>query len=82
MFFIKQVDLETHNGFLGGLQRNKNAGATTPYFSTSFLEVVFHVSTRMPTNSSQESYIQKVSVFKNLINFLYYFILIMIRVQY
>lgn len=47
---------------MGGLQRNKNVGNTTPYFSTSFLEVVFHVATRMPTTSSQEAYIQKVSV--------------------
>jgi len=46
---------------MGGLQRNKNAGTTTPYYSTSFLEVVFHVATRMPTTSNQEVYIQKVS---------------------
>lgn len=56
------MELETHNGFMGGLQRNKNLGSTTPYFSTSFLEVVFHVATRMPTSSSQEAYIQKVRV--------------------
>ncbi|XP_050530859.1 ral GTPase-activating protein subunit alpha-1 isoform X4 [Daktulosphaira vitifoliae] len=54
-----EVELETHNGFLGGLQRNKNAGTTMPYYSTSFLEVVFHVATRMPTTSNQEAYIQK-----------------------
>jgi hypothetical protein len=45
---------------MGGLQRNKNAGTTTPYYSTSFLEVVFHVATRMPTTTTQEAYIQKV----------------------
>lgn len=54
------MELETHNGFMGGLQRNKNAGTTTPYYSTSFLEIVFHVATRMPTTSNQEAYIQKV----------------------
>lgn len=54
------MELETHNGFMGGLQRNKTAGTTTPYYSTSFLEVIFHVATRMPTTSSQEAYIQKV----------------------
>lgn len=45
---------------MGGLQRNKNAGTTTPYYSTSFIEVVFHVATRMPTTTTQEAYIQKV----------------------
>lgn len=45
---------------MGGLQRNKSAGTTTPYYSTSLLEVVFHVATRMPTTSTQEAYIQKV----------------------
>ncbi|XP_026816588.1 ral GTPase-activating protein subunit alpha-1 isoform X1 [Rhopalosiphum maidis] len=54
-----EVELETHNGFMGGLQRNKNAGTTTPYYSTSFMEVVFHVATRMPTTTTQEAYIQK-----------------------
>ncbi|XP_050439323.1 ral GTPase-activating protein subunit alpha-1 isoform X2 [Adelges cooleyi] len=54
-----EVELETHNGFMGGLQRNKNAGTTTPYYATSFLEVVFHVATRMPTTTNQEAYIQK-----------------------
>lgn len=58
--YINKVELETHNGFMGGLQRNKNAGTTTPYYSTSFLEVVFHVATRMQTTSTQEAYIQKV----------------------
>ncbi|VVC33952.1 Hypothetical protein CINCED_3A022064 [Cinara cedri] len=54
-----EVELETHNGFMGGLQRNKNAGSTTPYYSTSFIEVVFHVATRMATTSTQEAYVQK-----------------------
>lgn len=53
---------------MGGLQRNKNAGTTTPYYSTSFLEVVFHVATRMQTTTStQEAYIQKVCLETSLI---------------
>lgn len=52
---------------MGGLQRNKNAGTTTPYYSTSFLEVVFHVATRMQTTSTQEAYIQKVCLETSLI---------------
>lgn len=43
-----QVDLATHCGFMGGLQRNRSTGQTTPYYATSTTEVIYHVSTRMP----------------------------------
>ncbi|XP_017082940.2 probable Rho GTPase-activating protein CG5521 isoform X2 [Drosophila eugracilis] len=47
-----EIDLETHNGFLGGLPR-QGCGATAPYYATPFLEVVYHVATRMPSDSSE-----------------------------
>ncbi|KAM9787205.1 ral GTPase-activating protein subunit alpha-1 isoform 6-T6 [Syngnathus typhle] len=43
-----EVDLSTHCGFMGGLQRNCSTGQTTPYYATSTTEVIYHVSTRMP----------------------------------
>ncbi|CAJ1074025.1 ral GTPase-activating protein subunit alpha-1 isoform X3 [Xyrichtys novacula] len=43
-----EVDLTTHCGFMGGLQRNRSTGLTTPYYATSTTEVIYHVSTRMP----------------------------------
>ncbi|XP_037343517.2 ral GTPase-activating protein subunit alpha-1 isoform X7 [Pungitius pungitius] len=43
-----EVDLATHCGFMGGLQRNRSTGQTTPYYATSTTEVIYHVSTRMP----------------------------------
>ncbi|XP_015209759.2 ral GTPase-activating protein subunit alpha-2 isoform X2 [Lepisosteus oculatus] len=46
-----EVDLATHCGFMGGLQRNGSTGHTAPYFATSTVEVIFHVSTRMPSDS-------------------------------
>nr|XP_015205814.1 PREDICTED: ral GTPase-activating protein subunit alpha-1 isoform X2 [Lepisosteus oculatus] len=46
-----EVNLTNHCGFMGGLQRNKSTGLTTPYFATSTVEVMFHVSTRMPPDS-------------------------------
>ncbi|XP_029114140.1 ral GTPase-activating protein subunit alpha-1 isoform X5 [Scleropages formosus] len=46
-----EVDLTTHCGFMGGLQRNRSTGLTMPYFATSTVEVMFHVSTRMPPDS-------------------------------
>ncbi|XP_065187715.1 ral GTPase-activating protein subunit alpha-2-like [Sycon ciliatum] len=44
-----EVDLAAHPGFMGGLQRNATTGSTAPYYATSMCEVLFHVSTRMPT---------------------------------
>ncbi|KAJ7991111.1 hypothetical protein DPEC_G00293870 [Dallia pectoralis] len=46
-----EVNLTTHCGFMGGLQKNRSTGLTTPYFATSTVEVMFHVSTRMPPDS-------------------------------
>uniref|UniRef100_A0A7N8YP35 Ral GTPase activating protein catalytic subunit alpha 2 n=1 Tax=Mastacembelus armatus TaxID=205130 RepID=A0A7N8YP35_9TELE len=46
-----EVDLATHCGFMGGLQRNGSTGLTAPYYATSTVEAIFHVSTRMPSDS-------------------------------
>uniref|UniRef100_A0A669Q9N1 Ral GTPase activating protein catalytic subunit alpha 2 n=1 Tax=Phasianus colchicus TaxID=9054 RepID=A0A669Q9N1_PHACC len=46
-----EVDLSTHGGFMGGLQRNGSTGQTAPYYATSTVEIIFHVSTRMPSDS-------------------------------
>lgn len=49
-----EVDLTTHEGFMGGLQKNKSNGATAPYYCTSTLEVMYHVSTRMPSETEED----------------------------
>ena len=43
-----QVSLADHTGFMGGLEKNLSTGATAPYFATHSLEMIFHVSTRIP----------------------------------
>ncbi|KAI4490336.1 hypothetical protein M0802_010713 [Mischocyttarus mexicanus] len=53
-----EVELESHTGFFGGLVPGKASGVTAPYFATSFTEVLFHVATRMPSDST-ESLLQK-----------------------
>ena len=55
-----QIELESHKGFMGGLQRNGTTGETAPYYATSLLEIIFHVSTRMPSDS-EEGFLQKAS---------------------
>ncbi|KAM9148018.1 ral GTPase-activating protein subunit alpha-1 isoform 2-T2 [Pangshura tecta] len=57
-----EVNLTNHCGFMGGLQKNKSTGLTTPYFATSTVEVMFHVSTRMPSDSD-DSLTKKVPFF-------------------
>ncbi len=59
-FLNAQVNLTSHCGFMGGLQRNKSTGLTMPYFATSTVEVMFHVSTRMPPDSD-DSLTKKVN---------------------
>eukprot|EP00111_Clytia_hemisphaerica_P001577 TCONS_00004492-protein len=49
-----EVDLSTHAGFMGGLERNLSTGVSAPYYATHSLELIFHVSTRMP-GSEEES---------------------------
>ena len=44
-----QVDMETHAGYMGGLNRTFCNGCTLPYYATSSEEILFHVSTRMPS---------------------------------
>ncbi|KAL3309023.1 Ral GTPase-activating protein subunit alpha-2, partial [Cichlidogyrus casuarinus] len=43
------VDLAKHQGFMGGLDARIN-GASTPYYSNSTTEVIFHTSTCMPSD--------------------------------
>ncbi|XP_053681027.1 probable Rho GTPase-activating protein CG5521 [Anopheles nili] len=47
-----EVELESHIGFLGGLPR-QGCGQTAPYYATPFLEVIYHVSTRMPSDTPE-----------------------------
>jgi len=48
-----EVDLSKHTGFMGGLEKNLSTGSTAPYYCTSTTEVIFHVSTRMPSDNSE-----------------------------
>ena len=54
------VDLETHEGFMGGLQHNYQL-KTAPYFANSCCEVLFHVSTQM-NNQNDPNKISKVKM--------------------
>jgi hypothetical protein len=55
------IDLENHEGFMGGLPRTHRSQAT-PYYANSCTEVLFHVSTRM--NSPHDE--NKISKWRHL----------------
>lgn len=48
-----EIELESHNGFLGGFSR-QGCGSTSPYYATPFLEVMYHVATRMPGHTTDD----------------------------
>ncbi|KAF2074910.1 hypothetical protein CYY_003787 [Polysphondylium violaceum] len=53
------VDLTTHQGYLGGLDRKKSTGITAPYYATPSIETIFHDITLMPTNPIDSQQIHK-----------------------
>ncbi|KAF9381562.1 Ral GTPase-activating protein subunit alpha-1 [Podila verticillata] len=54
-----QVDLATHSGYLGGLERNGSNGKTAMYYCSSTLEIIFHEATRMPTDPDDTRQVKK-----------------------
>ncbi|KAK1942876.1 putative Rho GTPase-activating protein [Phytophthora citrophthora] len=57
-----KVDLQTHRGFVGGLDTNPKSlsnGNTTLYYASSHSELMYHVVTMMPTKPSDPQQIDK-----------------------
>ncbi|KAJ1930701.1 hypothetical protein IWQ60_000099 [Tieghemiomyces parasiticus] len=54
-----EVDLRTHTGYTGRLLRNGSDGETAIYYCTSFLEIMFHDATRIPTDPRDRQCIRK-----------------------
>lgn len=57
---IKQVSIDKHRGYLGGLDRSGNVGVTLPYFRSILNETCFHEVVRMPTIPKDPQQIHKV----------------------
>jgi len=50
---VDQINLETHLGYMGGMQRSQTNG--TPYYASSTREVIFHVSTQLPSDQHRKA---------------------------
>jgi hypothetical protein len=56
------IDIATHHGYLGGLERNLTNGTRATYYCSSTIEMIFHDVTKMPTDNSDPKQLKKVSV--------------------
>ncbi|CAG8560446.1 13285_t:CDS:10 [Funneliformis mosseae] len=54
-----EIDLTTHPGYLGGLERNASNGLTAIYYCTSTIEIIFHDVTKMPTDPIDPKQLRK-----------------------
>ncbi|CAI2195105.1 5398_t:CDS:10, partial [Funneliformis geosporum] len=54
-----EIDLTTHPGYLGGLERNASNGLTAIYYCTSTIEIIFHDVTKMPTDPNDPKQLRK-----------------------
>ncbi|KAI8144750.1 hypothetical protein BJV82DRAFT_606134 [Fennellomyces sp. T-0311] len=54
-----EVDIATHTGYLGGLERNLTNGTRTNYYCSSTLEMIFHDATKMPTEAEDAKQLKK-----------------------
>lgn len=54
-----EVDLATHAGFMGKLDPQLTTGRTSVYFCDSFVELMYHVVTAMPTSHTDPQQLHK-----------------------
>ncbi len=58
--YKKKVDVTTHEGFLGGLEKNKTNGRKIIYYANTLVEMIFHDVTIMPTDPGDPKQLKKV----------------------
>ncbi|EPZ35432.1 Rap GTPase activating proteins domain-containing protein [Rozella allomycis CSF55] len=56
---ITKVDLESHLGYMGGLDRNLTTGKYSIYYCDSFCEIMFHDVTLIPSDHNDPKNIKK-----------------------
>ncbi|ORZ14187.1 hypothetical protein BCR42DRAFT_393825 [Absidia repens] len=54
-----EVDIATHTGYLGGLERNLTNGTKATYYCSSTVEIMFHDVTKMPTDAHDTKQLKK-----------------------
>ncbi|KAG5461712.1 MAG: hypothetical protein BJ554DRAFT_6045, partial [Olpidium bornovanus] len=59
LLHLHGIDTSKHPGYLGGLERNQTNGATAIYHCTSTTEIIFHDTTRLPTDPDDPRQMKK-----------------------
>ncbi|ORX58457.1 hypothetical protein BCR36DRAFT_343705 [Piromyces finnis] len=54
-----EIDLEKHNGYTGGLDKNKTKENKAIYYCDSTLEIIFHDITKFPNDPNDKTHIKK-----------------------
>ncbi|KXS13439.1 hypothetical protein M427DRAFT_366793 [Gonapodya prolifera JEL478] len=54
-----EIDLATHPGYVGGLERTNVNGSKATYFCTSTLEMIFHEASKMPNDPTDAKQLKK-----------------------
>ncbi|GAA5798646.1 hypothetical protein HPULCUR_004051 [Helicostylum pulchrum] len=54
-----EIDIATHAGYLGGLEKNLTNGTKATYYCSSTVEMIFHDVTKMPTDTSDPKQLKK-----------------------
>eukprot|EP00833_Pecoramyces_ruminatium_P000395 jgi/Orpsp1_1/1174427/evm.model.c7180000050040.1 len=54
-----EIDLEKHNGYSGGLDKNKTKESKAIYYCDSNIEIIFHDITKFPNDPSDKTHIKK-----------------------
>jgi len=66
-----RVDLKTHTGFTGGLDRNLSAGKESIYYATATNEIMFHVATMMPTREDEQQIEKKKHIGNDFVHIIW-----------
>ncbi|KAI8984457.1 hypothetical protein BDF20DRAFT_911553 [Mycotypha africana] len=53
------IDIASHTGYLGGLERNATNGSRASYYCSATLEIIYHDVTKMPTDPSDPKQLKK-----------------------
>lgn len=53
------INIHNHKGYMGGLDPLGKVGDTSPYYANSAVEIIFHEVTRMPTDPSDSTQLNK-----------------------
>ncbi|KAJ3115213.1 Ral GTPase-activating protein subunit alpha-1, partial [Physocladia obscura] len=54
-----EIDISTHTGYLGGLERSQTSGSRAIYFCDHCSEIIFHDITKMPTDPNDPKQVKK-----------------------